>query len=65
MAQKALTGSFGDDVEAIPGLAQFNPGTLEAMLHVRQGGLRIGADCDTVGPGAACGLLLGHLAIWQ
>eukprot|EP00969_Alexandrium_andersonii_P077274 3406956-Alexandrium_andersonii.AAC.1 len=63
MVQNAPFGSVRDQFEAVPGPAQFQVRTPEAMLHVRQLGLRIGADCSTDEHWVDCGLHLGHLAM--
>eukprot|EP00969_Alexandrium_andersonii_P129699 5732864-Alexandrium_andersonii.AAC.1 len=57
------SGAWGTDVEAVLGPAKFQVRTLEAILHVPRGGLRIGADCSNRGPWADCGLHFGHLAM--
>eukprot|EP00969_Alexandrium_andersonii_P233155 10294218-Alexandrium_andersonii.AAC.1 len=53
----------GANVEAVPGPAQFHVRTLEAILNVRQGALRIEGGCSTEEHWADWGLHLGHLAM--
>eukprot|EP00969_Alexandrium_andersonii_P330292 14596907-Alexandrium_andersonii.AAC.1 len=56
-------GASGTSFEATSWPEQFKLRTLEAMLHVQQGGLRIEADCSAHGPCADCGLHFGPLAM--
>eukprot|EP00969_Alexandrium_andersonii_P128321 5670301-Alexandrium_andersonii.AAC.1 len=56
------SGASGINFEVVPGSAQFQFRTPEAMLHVTHGGLRIGAGCSTDGRRVDSGLHLGHPA---
>eukprot|EP00969_Alexandrium_andersonii_P025164 1099876-Alexandrium_andersonii.AAC.1 len=57
------SGVSGTHFEAVPGSAQLQVSTPEAVLRCTQGGLRIEADCGTDGPCADCGLHFGPLAM--
>eukprot|EP00969_Alexandrium_andersonii_P310746 13731206-Alexandrium_andersonii.AAC.1 len=50
------SGACGATFEAVPGLAQFELRTHEAILHSSQGGLPIVAGCSIDRPWADCGL---------
>eukprot|EP00969_Alexandrium_andersonii_P289103 12778189-Alexandrium_andersonii.AAC.1 len=58
-ASRASGANFG----SAPGPTQFQVRMLEAILHARQGGLRMRADCTIDGPWADCGLHFGHIAM--
>eukprot|EP00969_Alexandrium_andersonii_P278944 12328251-Alexandrium_andersonii.AAC.1 len=51
-----LSGAPGTNFETVPGPAQFQVRTRDAILNFPQGALRIGADCSMDGPWADCGL---------
>eukprot|EP00969_Alexandrium_andersonii_P231786 10235771-Alexandrium_andersonii.AAC.1 len=57
------SGGSGTDVVVFPGPAQFQVRTLEAILRVPHGGVRIEADFTTDGHWTACGMHFGHPAM--
>eukprot|EP00969_Alexandrium_andersonii_P357226 15448311-Alexandrium_andersonii.AAC.1 len=63
MPQSAPRASFGGTFEAVPGPAQFQVRTPEAILHVPKRGLRIEADCSPGEHWVDCGLHVGHTRI--
>eukprot|EP00969_Alexandrium_andersonii_P368209 15472376-Alexandrium_andersonii.AAC.1 len=63
MAQNAPHASFGANLDAFLGPAQFKFRTPEASLRFPKGGLRIEADCTIWGPCADYGLHVGCLAL--
>eukprot|EP00969_Alexandrium_andersonii_P088181 3889077-Alexandrium_andersonii.AAC.1 len=56
------SGASGANFEVFPRPAQFQVRAPPAILHFRQDGFRIRADCSTDEHWADCGLHFGHLA---
>eukprot|EP00969_Alexandrium_andersonii_P247611 10941350-Alexandrium_andersonii.AAC.1 len=54
------SGASGINFEAVPGPAQFQVRTPEAILYFTHGGLRIEAEWSPDGPCAHCGLHFGR-----
>eukprot|EP00969_Alexandrium_andersonii_P323500 14293317-Alexandrium_andersonii.AAC.1 len=57
------SGGSGTNLGAVPGPAQFQVRTPEAIPHVTHGGLRIEADCSAEEHWADCGLLFEHNSV--